>query len=195
MKRGRRICESLHLTALGIWLGAVIMAATAAIIVFPTMKRLDPSLPGFAPYPKDQWLIAGGQVAARVFWACDVVQFAGMLVAGATFAAAAWWFGLSVTRVSTFVRAALLLTLLAVLSYRLGFLEPRMGEALKNFWAAAQGGDVAAADRFKAIFDAGHPMQSRLMVGTAIFVLASLVASTWSIVTGDTTRAQDSAHG
>jgi hypothetical protein len=180
MKAGRRVVESVHTVALALWLGALVMTAVSAATLFPTMHRLEPELPAYAGYTGPHWLIAGGHIVQKMFWACDVVQFAGMLIAGVTFAAAIMWFGLSTRRVSTFVRVVLLLALVGVLSYRLGFLEPEMTQNLRAYWSAAAAGDNATAARFKKAFDAGHPIQSRMLGLTAGLVLAALIAGIWS---------------
>jgi hypothetical protein len=177
MTRGRAICEIAHTAALGFWLGALVMAGTAAAVIFPTMRELDPRLPHYVGYAGDHWLIAGGRVAAKVFWITDAVQFACMLLAGLTFGIAVMWCGLQVRRISTFARVLVLLALVGVLSYRLGFVEPGLSAALRDHWAAALAGDTAAASRFKAVFDAGHPLQTRLLSITAGLVLAAILAT------------------
>jgi hypothetical protein len=185
MKAGRRVCESVHMAALGLWLGALVLTAAAAAMLFPTMKMLQPALPGYALYTGEHWLIAGGHVVQRMFLALDVAQFAAALVAGATFGAAVMWFGLSMKRVSTFVRVFLLLALIALLAYRMGFLEPEMADNLRRYWAAAAAGDNATALRYKELFDASHPLQSRLLGLTAVLVLALMVGGVWSFAKDD----------
>lgn len=185
MKAGRRVCESVHMSALGVWLGALVLVGASAAMLFPTMKHLQPELPGYALYTGPHWLIAGGHMVQKMFLALDVAQFAAVLIAGASFGAAAMWFGLPIRRVSTFVRAALLLGLVGLLSYRLGFLEPEMADNLRRYWAAAAAGDNAAALKYKELFDAGHPVQSRLLGLTAGLVLAAMIATVWSVARAD----------
>jgi len=185
MKPGRRVCESIHVAALGLWLGSLILTAASAAMLFPTMHKLEPTLPAYAGYTGPHWLIAGGHVVLRMFLALDVAQFAAMLVSGITFGVAVMWLGLSMKRVSTFVRVALLMALVGLLSYRLGFFEPAMSENLRQYWLAAAAGDNENAQRLKTVFDAGHPMQSRLLGITAGLVLASLIAAIWSFARDD----------
>lgn len=185
MTAGRRICESIHMAALGIWLGALVITAASAAMLFPTMHRLEPSLPAYALYNGPHWLIAGGQIVSRMFLACDVAQIACLLTAGITLGVSIMWLGLSQRRVSTFLRVALLLLVLGVLAYRLGFLEPQMTQNLRAYWTAAAQGDNEAAAKFKAVFDAGHPVQSRLLGLTAALVLALIGAAVWSVAQTD----------
>lgn len=185
MTRARSICEVVHIAALGFWLGALVLAGTAAAIIFPTMRDLEPHLPRYSAYTGEHWLIAGGSVAARVFWFTDAVQFACVLLAGLTFGIAVMWCGLPIRRASTFLRSLILLSLIGLLSYRLGFVEPGLSSALRNHWAAALAGDNAAATRLKAVFDAGHPLQTRLMAITAGLVLCAIAAVIGSFWNGD----------
>jgi hypothetical protein len=181
MSRGRAICEAVHLWALGLWLGALILAAAAAAIIFPALKDLDPSLAAFSKYQGPHWVLAGGRIGARVFMVLDVVQVACVLIAGLTLAIAVSRLGLSVQRVSTFVRVALVLGLVAILAYRLALLEPSMQKSLRSYWAAAAEGDNGAAARYRAEFDAGHPQETRLLGATAALVAAAGVGAFWSM--------------
>jgi hypothetical protein len=185
MSRSRRITESVHIAALGVWLGALLLAGTAAAMTFPVLKDLNPSLPRFARYDGPHWLLAGGHVVQRVFLALDLAQFVCVVVAGATLTLALVRQGLSLRRGTTFVRIALLLALVAILSYRLGFLEPRMQGTLREYWAAAEAGNNAAAAGLKEAFDQGHPVERTLLTVTAGLVLASIIAAVWSVAGGE----------
>ena len=181
MSRARAICEAVHLWALGLWLGALVLAAAAAAIVFPALKELDPSLTAFSKYQGPHWVLAGGRIGARVFTVLDVVQVACVLMAGLTLAIAVSRLGLSVQRISTFVRVALVLGLVAILAYRLALLEPSMQKSLRAYWSAAAEGDNTAAARHRAEFDAGHPLETRLLGATAALVVAAGLGAFWSM--------------
>lgn len=184
MTRGRRICETIHAAVLGVWLGALGLASAAAAIVFPVMKSLDPRVPRFERYDGPHWLLAGGQVGQRVFFTLDIVQFVAVLLAGATLVLMLVRLGLPTRRWSTVLRIAFLLGLVGILSYRLGYLEPRMQDHLRQYWAAAEAGDGATAARHRDAFDAGHPLETRLLGATALLVLGSIIATAWSIANG-----------
>jgi hypothetical protein len=181
MSGGRRVGEVVHAAALGIWLGAVLLAGAAAAIVFPTLKALDPHLTTFDKYDGPHWLLAGGQVAQRIFLAADIAQFACMLAAGLSFGIMVMWLGLPMRRRSTFARATFLLAALAVLSYRFAVMQPRWDAALHRHWAAAQAGDNAAAAHEKAALDEMHPVQTWLLGSTAGLVLSALIATGVSV--------------
>lgn len=181
MGPGRRACEAVHLTALAVWLGSLVMTGVAVAIVFATSRELDPQLPAYAGYEGEHWRLAGGQIAARVFLATDIIQFGAVLAAGISFAVATLFFGLPMRRLSTFLRAALLLGLICVLSYQFFLLAPEMNANLRQYWSAALAGDTAAAEGFRAAFDQDHPVATRLLVANTIQVLALLVVGVWTL--------------
>lgn len=174
MSNARRICDAIHVSALGLWLGALGMAIAAAAIVFPTMKELDPRLGAFGSYTGPHSIIAGGQVANRVFLIADIAQFACVLAAGLTFGIAVMWLGLPIRKVTTFLRAALLLGVIGVLAYRFGVVQPQWDEHLRLHWEAAKAGQNEVAAAQKVFLDESHPLQSKLMGTTAALVAALL---------------------
>lgn len=184
MNRGRRICESIHVGVLGVWLGALVMTGVAAAVIFPTMKSLDPRLPGYEGYTGSHWMLAGGSVANRLFVIGDVVQFTAMLAAGATFGLGIMFFGLPSRKPLTVIRATLLLGLVGVLSYHLLVLAPRMAVNLDGFWAAAKAGDQARAETLRAAFDADHPTARSVLSCIAVLLLGALAAGVWSATGG-----------
>lgn len=182
MKRGRIITEFLHTLVLGIWLGGLGVAGFAAGRTFRVMRDLDPALPGYAGYEGAHWSIAAGRVVLPLFFIVDVVQFVCLLIAGITFAVATGLLGLSLRRLSTFVRAFLLLALIAVLSYRFFALQPIMMQSLVAYWNAAGAGLTDLALEHKSAFDHGHTLDRRLMSATALMVLAAIGATLWSLL-------------
>lgn len=184
MSTGRRVCETIHLTVLGLWLGTLVMTGAAAAVIFPTVREFDPRLPKFAAYTGDHWSLLAGKVAATLFFICDSVQFAGVLVAGVTLGVAILWFGLPMTRLSTALRGGLLIILIAVLSFQFFVLAPRMNRNLFAYWQAAETGENEAASTLKAAFDADHPLARNLLAVDTILVLALLTAGVWSATSG-----------
>lgn len=181
MNRWRAFCETVHLASLGIWLGFVLASGTAAAILFPTIKSLNPSLPGFQTYPRDHWLIAGGHVGQKIFMAVDIAQFTFALLAGLTFAALIGFLGLPKKRPATIIRACGLGFALAFAAGQVIILGPRMHHLMRNFWAAAQEGNITSADLFRAQFEQSHPIGSALLYGSCISVFVTLIAGLWSV--------------
>lgn len=176
MSTARRIGEAVHVAALGVWLGALILAGAVAATVFPLMRDLDPTLAAYPGYDGPHWMLAAGKVADRGFFFADVVQFFGMTLALGTFILITLGRGAE-RRWSTFVRAAILLTLLGVLSYQFFVLNPRMQDNLHAYWLAAAAGDTPTAETHRQAFSADHPTASRVMGANAALVLAALVAA------------------
>ncbi len=180
MSRGLRLCETIHLTVLGLWLGTLIMTGVAAAVLFPAVRALDPRLPAYSEYTGDHWSLLAGKVAAILFFVCDSVQFAGALVAGLTLCIAILGFGLPMTRLTTAARGGLLIVLIGILSFQFFVLAPRMNRNLVAYWDAAQRGDNEAAGALKAAFDADHPLARNLLAVDTLAVLALLVVGVWS---------------
>lgn len=180
MTRGRRICETIHLVTLGLWLGVLVMTGVAAAVLFPTIKALDPRLPEYAAFTGAHWSLAAGKVAATLFFVCDAVQFAGALIAGVTLGLSTLLFGLPARNLATACRSGFIVVIVGVLSYQFIILAPEMNRNLAAYWAAARSGDNAAAAGFKAAFDAKHPLARNLLAADAVLVLASLVLGAWS---------------
>ncbi len=161
MQKRRAVLETVHLTALGVWVGALGMTAAVAAIIFPAMRDLDPVVERFAAYPQDHWVIAAGWVMARVFFALDVAQLGCAALAVVTI------FGLFImkktpTRWRRLRMVLVIGTVGSVLWYVLMVAQP-MNADLASFWREAQAGNVAEADAYRAAFDARHPVASRFM--------------------------------
>jgi hypothetical protein len=183
MNRGRATAETIHLTALGLWLGALVMAGAAAAIIFPTMKALKPQLPDYSGYTGDHWMIAAGQPAAKIFLAADIVQFVCATLAIITAGVLLFVSHISLRRPSALVRVLALVAAIGLLGFHSIYLAPRMQLNMRGHWEAAIQGNNTEAAKFKDVFAADHPLASRLMGATAIAVLISLAAGAWSATT------------
>jgi small-conductance mechanosensitive channel len=184
MRRGRLLAESVHLLALGTWLGGLGVAGFAAGRIFRAMRELDTQLPGYAGFEGAHWSIAGGRAVLPLFFAVDVVQFFCVLLAGTTFALATGFLGLSLRRISTFLRAFFLLGLIALLSYRFFVIQGPMMQSLVDYWNAAAAGETTRALANKDVFDRAHVLDRRLMMVTMLMVLGAIVAAVWSLLAG-----------
>lgn len=187
----QRLSHTAHIVALSVWLGAIVMAGVVAAIVFPTMRGLDPRLPEFGSYDGAHWRIAAGQVAAKVFFAADAIQYvcAGVVVA----ALVGLWLthraGAGAGGVGG--RTVFALVALGLLGYHALVLTPRMRPNMTGYWAAAKAGDNATAERLHGAFDRDHPTATRVLVATAMTLLASLGVSAWSAGAGRGTPNRD----
>lgn len=174
--------NAFHLAALGVWCGALLMTGVAAAVLFPTMRDLDPALPGYAAYPSPHAPIAAGHAAARVFAISDFVQWtAAVFAVGSLF-----WLLFAERRAGERARpvaligAALVLTASGLTVYQATVLSPRMDRHMRAYWAAAEAGRIDEATRNKAAFDDDHPRASRAMQQSLAGVSIALVLGCWS---------------
>lgn len=172
--------ETLHLTALSLWLCFLATSAISASIIFPTARKLNLSLPDFPGYETDHWKIAAGQIQQRIFLFCDAGQLGACLAAALTL-------GLLLVRRRVSRRPASGIRVLAisgasvVFAYYLMILAPRMNANAADYWAQARAGQAEPARAAQARFETDHPTASRCLAATAGFVLCAFVAGAWSI--------------
>lgn len=171
------IARSVHLAALGLWLGMLVMIGMGAAIAFPTMRGLEPSLPDFAGYPEDHWAIAAGHIMNRLFAVGDWLGLAlGLVALGAIVVPMV----LDARRFATHLGvlrsvATVIAVLIAVAS--LVLMRPGMNADLNEFWDAARAGEVARADVARTRFDAMHPKASLVLSAQAGIVFVALLLS------------------
>lgn len=180
MSTPTRILETLHTIALSAWLAALVTGALVAGIIFSTMRQLEPTFGYFAAYPNDQADLGAGFIQARVFLACDFIQFGSACLAILTLIASVVLRRAAAQR-ATFVRALLVAGALCAFSYHFFVLVPRMDTNAQRYWAAAREGNLEQAEAFHQAFIADHPASVRTHSGISFFVLASLIAATWSL--------------
>jgi hypothetical protein len=171
--RGVALLEALHAVGLAVVLGAAVMSGVVAAIVFPAMRELRPTLGLFEGFGGDHANLAAGWIAARVFAAADIGQFAGTVLALATVLGLVTIGRVPRTK-GTGARVVLVCVVVTLVSYKLFVLGPRMDANLRAYWAAAQQGQTDRAESFRAAFAADHPGASRTIGATAIAALAAL---------------------
>lgn len=187
MPRIARLAETLHLLVVGLWLGALVMGAAVAAIVFPAVRELDPTLGLFAAYDAPHADLGAGFIQARVFYAVDVVQFLGAFLGGVALAVSIAVRRALRSRV-TIVRSLFFAAAALVFAFQFFVLAPRMDANATAYWRAAKAGDTAAAERYQQAFSADHPTATRTFGLIAVLVLGSLVTGAWSVTGGPARR-------
>lgn len=173
------IVHVVHVLALGIWTGALVMTAIAAGLIFKTAREIKPTLPEFAGYHGDHALLTGGKIASRLFLAVDIIQFACGGLAILTLGLLLIFGRERMGRLHAALRVITLTLPLCVLMFYLFVLSPRMTQNLRDHWDAAAQGDQARADASKAAFDADHPTSSTALSATVVLLLGAIGAAAW----------------
>lgn len=168
MSRIARVAEAFHALGITVWAIAVGGSALAAAVVFPQMKALAPSLPGYAAYTGDHWMIAAGHVGRKVFEISDWVELGASAVVVVALASLTrcgfvrgWWGALRWMGVGLAAGLAI---------YNGLVLAPRMDRSLVAYWEAARDGRNEEASAYREMFSAEHPLASRIK-GTSLTAL------------------------
>lgn len=181
MTRGRLIAEIVHVLALGIWLGALVMAGAVAAQVFPSMRQLDPVVPTLAGFSGEHWLVVAGRVGELTFFTADLIGLIALAIATITLIGAIAVLGLPMARISTMLRAVALGGAVMLMAYQLFVLAPTMNRHLHEQWDAAAAGDNELAEAHREAFAALHPTATRVLAGLALCAGFALGAGVWSI--------------
>ncbi len=175
-----RVAQVAHVLALSAWMGAVAMSGVVAAIVFPLMRKLEPTLGAYPDYRGDHALLAGGRVASSVFFTVDMIQFVCACLALGTLVLLVTM-GYSLNTLGRVFRVIFLCMTLALLSYHIFFFMPGLQETLAGYWHFAKQGDTARADAFKDRFLESHAMASRVLGALTLMVLVNIVLSVWTL--------------
>ena len=180
----RRVFETVHLTAIGVWLGAVVATGVFAAIVFGATRELDPTVPAFSAYQGSHADLIAGFVQNRVFVAVDAAQFVCGFLALASLIGLLTVGKLPLNRWSSGLRIVGVALAMGALSYYLLVLTPRMTQNVQLYWSAAEAGDADAAAKHKAAFDADHPAASTSLKAVAGALSLAMVTGAFSAATG-----------
>lgn len=182
MNRLNAWCQALHILALGLWFGVLMMTGAAAAMTFPIIKSLTPTLPGFSAFPNDAGqhsVILAGHLVSRFFLVSDAVQFACASVCIATLGFLIARRRASGAAASLVGRTALMGLAVVLVCYELFILAPTMATNMQRYWSSAKAGELAAAAQAKAAFDADHPVATTILASTAGVVALLLLLAAW----------------
>lgn len=180
MRTGRKIAETIHFIALGVWLGAIVTTGMAAAMLFPTVRDLSPSAPKFAEYTGEHWRIVAGHIGAGLFLNADVVQFVCAFVAIFTAGVSVILMGRHWRTIGTGGRMVLLSCALTAFSYGFFIHTPQMNAHLVAYWQAAEAGDIETAAAEQQAFAAMHPTSTTILGLTAFSVLGAMTVGLFS---------------
>lgn len=183
MKTGTGISRHLLIALLSLWLGGLVVLGATAAVAFPTMKRLDPSLPGFEAVG-DHWSIAAGHIFQPIF---GVATIGALVLAGAAVLVAFP----AVRGMRPVYRKNIVgwMFVLAVVSGVSMAIAGRMSRDWHAFVDAAKAGDAAVAQTHRTKFERMHPVASGVLKGQTLGTAAVLVL----VVAGCRRKAQAGA--
>lgn len=184
MSSWRPFCVAVHLTALGLWAGAVAISGATAAVAFPKLHGMEVLIrkPVIAPgFEEDHFRFAAGGVAQTVFLIADMVSFACAFAAAVTLLAMVVWLKLPTRRVSTYVRALAVGIALAALAASLFVVTPQINAAAAAHLQAAIAGDAATAAVHRRAAADLHPFASVLLLLQLGGALIAAFAGAWSL--------------
>ena len=185
MSSWRAFCHTIHLAALGIWAGAIALAAATAAVAFPTLKHMDVRIPSLPPGSEsDHFRFAAGAVAQRVFNIGDIVAFGCAMLSALALLALVGAFKIPMKRPANALRALALTIAIASLAALLLVVTPSINAASEAHLAAVIAGNHEDAARHRAAVDDLHPLASMLMSIELVSVLIALLCGGWSLATG-----------
>ncbi len=187
-----RIAQTINLLSLAIWMGSTAMSGVVAAIVFPTMRKLDPTLASYPDYSGDHAILGAGQIAGKVFLTVDTIQFICASTALGSFIVMLMC-GYSLNTLARVLRSILLCCTLGLLSYHLLILMPAINQDLQTYWDAAAAGNTDLADTHKDAFLAMHSTASRTIGGITLAVLISFLLGLWTAEHASPTKAPEPA--
>ena len=177
-----KIVNSVYWTLLSAWFGCLAMTGIVAMIAFPTLRDLNPALPGYSSYAGEHWSIAAGHVMRKVFLVNDAVQLVALVGCSLIMGLQVTVMGQRRERGANVLRGICLFALMCSTAYYLLALSTRMDANLLEYWArAATGADGAG---FKAAFDKDHLVAENILKFN-LFMLLGLVLSSACALTTD----------
>ncbi len=167
--------RSLAGATMALWLGAVLMTGAAAAIAFPAMRELSPALIEFAGHEQDHWSIVAGHTMMPVFRVLDFATLAlaavALVLSAITLTTRSGKFGRSIW-IAALLGAALLGGHHALVR------SPAMATTVHAYWDAARAGNTDEAAQHKEVFDAAHPVASRVLKAES--ALLALAIAGWA---------------
>lgn len=173
-----RVCESVHLVALGVWAGVLLMVGATAAVTFPKLAALDVRVPGFEGYDAEQHRIAAGQVMNLAFAVADWIGIACLVVAVVTILlvslpGGAWRHRIGPALVLRMAALAfvLVLTLFQTFAFR-----PSLNRSFEQLWVAAEAGENQRATEIRDKLAPQHAKASFLLTSQLGLVLIAGIA-------------------
>jgi hypothetical protein len=173
-----RICESIHLLALGLWAGVLLMVGATAAVTFPKLAELDVRVPGFEGYDAEHHRIAAGQVMNLAFAVADWIGMACLVVAVVTILILTVPRGVWRHRIgpALVLRVAALAFVLVLTLFQTFAFRPSLNRSFERLWTAAEVGDNQQATEIRDRLAPQHAKASFLLTSQLGLVLIAGIA-------------------
>jgi len=173
-----RVCESVHLLALGLWAGVLLMVGAAAAVSFPKMADLDVRIPGFEGYEAEQHRIAAGQVMNLAFAVADWIGLLCLVLAVITILMVTLPRGIWRHRIgpALVLRTAALAFVLVLTLFQTFAFRPSLNRSFERLWIAAEAGDNQQAAQIREQIAPQHAKASFLLTSQLGLILIAGIA-------------------
>lgn len=171
-----RIAAVVWWLSIGLWISVLIAAGIAAVNVFPTVKEMAVTIPGWAAPESEHWRYAAGKVMDPIFFLADLVQFVVAPLSLLALLGMRISAGPTPRRVAGGVRLAALLIATGLFAWQGLWNAQAMRTGLRQQWDAAKIGDMAEAERLRQDFEDDHQLASSILRFTLLFVVVAGVA-------------------
>lgn len=173
-----RVCESVHLLALGLWAGVLLMVGATAAVTFPKLADLDVRLPGFEGYEAEQHRIAAGQLMNLAFAVADWIGIACLVLAVATILMVTVPKGVWRHRMgpALVLRMAALAFVLILTLFQTFAFRPSLNNSFEQLWIAAEAGENQRAAEIRDKLAPQHAKASFLLTSQFGLVLIAGIA-------------------
>jgi hypothetical protein len=178
MQAALKLCHVVYWLALIIWTSALVSAAVAAMNVFSTLPDMAIELERYRSFPiEEHGRLAAGHVMDGVFFLVDVMQFVAVPLVLLALLAQLFVFRMRWTRPANVIRALCLIVAAAAFAFHAGVLAPRMNRNLREFWSAAEAGEIQTAREHRALFHADHQLADPILRLNLVLLLVAVGAS------------------
>lgn len=176
-----KLCNALYWIALTLWISSLITAGIAAMNVFGQLIGMPMQLDQFAAVPREEHgRLAAGIVMERVFFTIDLVQFLAVPLTVITLLLQLFVFRMRWTAASNILRTLCILLAAGIFAYHATSLAPVMNRDLRQYWSAAEAGDLAQADAHRSAFNQKHVIADNLLRANILFLLLGIGASAFA---------------
>lgn len=175
-----RLNNIVYWLALIIWISALISAGVSAMNVFTVLdhENLPLNIDRYNSFPIEEHpRLAASHVMEPVFATIDLLQFAAIPLVLITLILQFAVFKMNARRISNIMRIFLLVIAATGFAYHAFSLAPPMNSLLRQWWKAAEAGDVPGSESIRQQFDQYHSKADAILRLNLFFLIGAAGAS------------------